>query len=368
MKFSKIANSLSEDDIIKLMEELGASNYIKRDTYIIFPTICHNTSEDKASMKLWYYLSNNLFHCYTECGETFDIFELVQRVFNARGRHKVGTAAEKKEPDDYTFFDVVNFVTRSTNYIGSYDTLIYEPQRQNYEIKKHFIENPIINENILEAFESYLPVEWKEEGISTDTMKKYEICYYSPMTQIVIPHRNINGQLIGIRGRALDPAIIESYGKYRPIDINGTIYSHPLSQNLYGLYKTQKAIKSYKTAIIFEGEKSVLKSEDFFKEKNIGVAACGSKISKNQVLLLIKNCNINEICIGFDKEFHNNNDKEMTDYFNKLSAMCKKYLPYCNFSFIFDFENLLDYKDSPIDKGKEVFEKLYKGRINVNEI
>ena len=30
---------------------------------------------------------------------------------------------------------------------------------------------------------------------------------------------------------------------------------------------------------------------------------------------------------------------------------------------MFDFDTLLDYKDSPIDKGKEVFFELYKKRV-----
>ena len=35
------------------------------------------------------------------------------------------------------------------------------------------------------------------------------------------------------------------------------------------------------------------------------------------------------------------------------------------FSYIWDYDNLLEEKDSPYDKGQEVFEELYRNRIKV---
>ena len=40
--------------------------------------------------------------------------------------------------------------------------------------------------------------------------------------------------------------------------------------------------------------------------------------------------------------------------------MCKQYKNYAEMGFIFDTKNLLNLKDSPTDKGKETFLKLYK--------
>ena len=45
--------------------------------------------------------------------------------------------------------------------------------------------------------------------------------------------------------------------------------------------------------------------------------------------------------------------------------MCKKYNNDANFSYIFDRQGLLDKKDAPVDKGKEIWEKLYKERTKV---
>ena len=46
--------------------------------------------------------------------------------------------------------------------------------------------------------------------------------------------------------------------------------------------------------------------------------------------------------------------------------MHNKYGNQFNINFMYDKDKLfLDYKDSPIDKGKEIFEELYKRRINI---
>ena len=42
-----------------------------------------------------------------------------------------------------------------------------------------------------------------------------------------------------------------------------------------------------------------------------------------------------------------------------------KYNAKCNLSFIVDIDGLLDYKDSPTDKGEAIFKELLKGRVKV---
>ncbi len=75
----------------------------------------------------------------------------------------------------------------------------------------------------------------------------------------------------------------------------------------------------------------------------------------------MKNCYPKEIIICFDKEEKPGSD----EYFNKLYQLGKKYSNYCNFSFIYDRENLLEQQDSPSDKGEEVFERLLEKRVIV---
>jgi len=88
-------------------------------------------------------------------------------------------------------------------------------------------------------------------------MKTFNILYYDRQNKIVIPHYDMNNNLIGIRGRALNEEDLV-YGKYMPIQIEGQMCAHPLGYNLYGLNMNKDNIKLASIAIVFEGEKSVL--------------------------------------------------------------------------------------------------------------
>ena len=48
-----------------------------------------------------------------------------------------------------------------------------------------------------------------------------------------------------------------------------------------------------------------------------------------------------------------------------IEARSLSYSPYSHFSFIYDKEDLLCLKDSPSDKGEEIFVKLLNKRIKI---
>ena len=58
---------------------------------------------------------------------------------------------------------------------------------------------------------------------------------------------------------------VEMFGKYMPIRIGNIMYSHPLSQNLYGLNYNLENINKLGKIHYFEGEKSVLHYESMFE-------------------------------------------------------------------------------------------------------
>ena len=68
-----LIQELSNEEVIAIMTELGADRYQETKDAIVFPTICHNIDAAEASMKLYYYPKTHTFHCYTDCGDTFNI-------------------------------------------------------------------------------------------------------------------------------------------------------------------------------------------------------------------------------------------------------------------------------------------------------
>ena len=349
MDYKQIIDNLDINSIVELMKKLGADRYEEKEKFFIFPTICHNINSAEASMKLYLYKDTKLFVCYTEDGN-MSIFKFLKTYYETR-------------QIEYDWFeDIYNVVLNCGNFRPKegFDTIRYQSLKDRYRIKKKQVELEKYPSGILDIFMKNYPVEWLNDGISRRAMDKYNIKYSVSQNKIIIPHYDINNNLIGIRGRALNEWEIENIGKYMPIQIEKKWYTHPLSLNLYGLNHTKENIKKYGICYIGEAEKFCLQSESF-SFPNCSCAVCGSQFNKYQLDISMKNCRPKEIVICFDKEEKDKEDK----YFFKLYNLCKKYINYCKMSFIYDTENLLKLKESPTDCGENVFKKLLKRRIIV---
>ena len=163
------------------------------------------------------------------------------------------------------------------------------------------IELPTYPNGLIDCFIKFYPSEWLNDGITKESMDKFNIRYSPSQNKIIIPHYNPKGELVGIRGRALNEWEIENVGKYMPVQIEGKWYSHPLSLNLYGLNWTKDNIKRVGTCFVFEAEKSVLQFEGF-DFANCAVAVCGSQFNKHALKLLMQTARPREVVICFDKE------------------------------------------------------------------
>lgn len=342
--YQAIVENLEVDKVKNLLIELGA-DVIEKENYLICSTICHNEDASEASKKLYYYKNTHMFYCYTECGP-LSIFKFLKNYYETR----------QITYDWYKdiFLVIQNCSASKVQGVDSYKSIRtdYEP-RQARELE-------IYPKGILDVFVKQYPIEWLKDHISREAMDKYDIRYSISQNKIIIPHYNINGDLVGIRGRALNQEDIDNFGKYMPVQIEGKWYSHPLSLNLYGIDKNWKNIKESGVALICESEKSVLQAESF-EMKNYMLASCGSNFNKFQLDLLMKTCAPRYITICYDRE---ELPGEST-YFDKLWKMCKKYSNYCNMSFIYDRNGITNMKDSPTDDGEEKFIKLLEERVIV---
>ena len=347
--YKGIINNLKDDAIINLMKQLGVTNYIEKDDYIIFPTICHNINTEEASMKLYYYRDSHLFMCYTEDG-AMSIFKFLKTYYETR-------------QIDYDWYkDIYEVIINCSSYVKQdyINVSPYESLKDKYRARKGNKELEIYPSGIIDMFAREYPVEWLNDGITKETMDKYNIRFSISQNKIVIPHYDYKGNLIGIRGRALNKEEINLLGKYMPLQIQGKWYTHPLGLNLYGLNYNKENIRNYGICYIGEAEKFVLQSESF-SFPNCSVAVCGSQFNKYQLDLLLRLCRPRQIVICFDKEEKPGQSK----YYDKLYALCEKYKNYCIFSFIYDRDNLLNLKDSPTDHGQKVFQQLLERRIFV---
>ena len=188
---------------------------------------------------------------------------------------------------------------------------------------------------------------------------------YDPVNGgILIPHYDANDRMIGIRIRTLVKEN-EVWGKYRPWknSEDGHLYNHPLGFNLYGLNKAKENIKKAKLAIVVESEKAVLQYISYFGTANdMCVAVCGSSLSKYQFQML-QDLGVSELVIGFDRDFEEKGSKEYYELQGKWEKIWQKYSRLVNISFLWDKDDILDYKSSPLDHGAKAFEYLFRNRI-----
>lgn len=361
----ELKSQLTTEDIDKIILSLnGEVLEPDRKGNLIYSTCtCHGGDSPKLS----YRPSIQSFFCFTRCGKIGDIFELVIKSKEAQGYQ-------------YTFPEAVRYVSQVTN--KSPQSSITKGQRSNITgdmdwlnkfkpKKKMESQLPVFDECVLDVFMPYPHEAWLDE-ITYETQMKYEIKYLFRDNAIIIPHRDKDGNLIGIRQRNLNEEDVQSGRKYIPSVINGQMYNFPTMFNLYGFYQNKGNIKKYGKCMIVEGEKSVLRLDDFYKNSNFSVAVSGSALSSYQRDLILQT-GVSEVFIAFDKfraqkevESDEKYAKFTLEYHQKLIRIAQMFTPFVQTYIIYDMEDKIGYKDSPVDADQEAFEYLMRNKIEIN--
>lgn len=363
----QIREELTLEQIFDLLCEFHAEPKIHNDI-IISKTICHNTIDNinNASNKLYYYENTHLFKCFTNC-DTMDIFELVRKVKTMETGNEwslpraVAFVASYYgyAPQSIDFDDNESSLSDYWNILNGYDRI------GGVNEKKKIIELKVYDDKIIKNLPRPRLLPWEKDGITKEICDYHNICYNPKSCGIVIPHYDIDGNLVGIRERTLIEELAEMYGKYHPARINGVMYNHPLSFCLYNLNFSKENIKKLKKAIIFESEKSCLQYASMFGlENDISCATCGSALIQYQVELL-KGLDVNEIIIAFDHDFNSIEEDTAKKLIDKYKKMYIKYGNSINISFIWDKDGITGYKASPIETTRENFIYLFQNRVNL---
>ena len=379
----EVMEMLSWEDIQNIMHHMGADEKkTSKDNELLFRSICHHSN----SFKLYFYKDSKLFHCKSHCS-SMSLFDVVANVQGFYGENSFNQSF------DYVckFFNIDRnegksnkrgFGKQIENIENELKILNSHKKR---EVKREFKMLPTYKETYLNLYQSYYPIEWLEEGITEEVLDAYGIKMDLLAQQIIIPHRDIFERLIGIRCRNYNSELVENNKKYMPVYVGDVCCSYPMEFNLYGLWRSKNNIIKQKRIALFESEKSPLKYESIYgADNNISAAMCSMNFSHVQrdILLLL---GVQEINICYDKQyeldkleyFKNKNNKDLTEeeriekkkkineynsYFKKLLKIYRLVGNYMQMYVLADFGNRLDYKDAPIDRGREIYEELFEER------
>lgn len=182
---------------------------------------------------------------------------------------------------------------------------------------------------------------WRDEGISDEAMSAFDVRYDAYSNCLVYPIRDIDGNIVNIGGRTLDP-------DFKAKGIRKYTYFMTWGGSMgivFGLFDNMEFIKQKREVILFEGMKSVMLARGY-GFKNCG-AILTSHLNPQQKIILAK-LGVS-VCFALDKEIDVREDKNITSL--------KKYV---NVSYIYDTKKLLGAKDAPVDKGEDVFRYLYE--------
>ena len=202
-------------------------------------------------------------------------------------------------------------------------------------------------ENCMEKYEKRADklAVWEKEGISRESLDKFQVYYDSFSNRLVYPIRDITGKIVNIGGRTLDPDFkAKKLRKY-------TYFSGWGEMNvIYGLFENMKKILDKREVILFEGCKSVLVADSW------GIHNTGAILTSHlnpQQLKLLARLGV-KVVFALDKDVRIRDDHNI----NKLKR-------YVNVEYFWDWGDLLDEKDAPVDKGLEVFKELYANKIKL---
>ena len=357
---NSLTKRLTLEDVKVIMEILDADFSQETDTDIKYKTICHNGDKHK----LYFYKESMTFYCYSECGRIGSILDLVKKVKEFDNVYDASEWICKQL--GMSIFKEGSFGNNDIDAprIDDWKYIDFLKRKQKTESRSNEFE--ILDDRILNMFQRFHPLSWISEGITHDVMDAYGIGYCAWQERITIPHRDQDGNLIGIRGRSFsDDAMM--FAKYSPLltgNMTGKVcYSHDLGKNLYGLHLNKECIKRTRKIMLVEAEKSVLQMASFFGlENNYALGLCGSNLTKRQIELILELKPL-EVIVGLDKQWQELGDDECKQWERKiLEKFVKPLSPYCKTSVLWDTDNLLNYKDSPCDLGKDVFLKLFNDR------
>ena len=351
----KLKKSLSLAHHKQIMQALGIPAYSENKEQIIYFSGDKNKDALKGSPKLYFYKDSQIYFGYTS-SRSYDIISLVQT-----------RLALLKQP--CSFLDACQFILDTTNI--SPDSIsrakkeghVYDWSNLERFIRVRKYGNQLseYNRNIIDTLPPLYPQAWIDEGISEETMDKYQIRYYERCNQTVIPCFDDEARLVGVRVRNWDKDRVEQ-AKYMPlVTLDGQCYKFNTNQVFYGINYNKPEIERTGKVIIVESEKAVMKLDTYMGRHNIALGMYGSNLGiqrRNQLLKM----GVNTVSYVVDNDFIGQDDEFFEQWREKIQHFIKLWDGFCRVEIVWDNLGLLGPKENATDRTKEVWEQLWENR------
>jgi DNA primase len=319
--------------MIDLLEYASQSMVFEKRSESYY-THCPNHKDATPSLSIT--PSKNLFHCFS-CKASGNILNWMMKFEGLTFTQALNKAASMANID-------ISKLKQS-------DALIlFKKLKREQEMQVNEIHREIFNESMLDNYELDSPIEWIDEGIDPFIMYKYNIRIDNKANRILYPIYDNSFNLIGVKGRT-------RYKNYKELGLKKYQNYQKISTTDFfvGMKENIDNIKHKDEAIIFEGIKSGMKAEAWGYDNWISSET--SCLNEEQVKILI-GLKLKNIVIAYDNDVEIKNIKEC----------CKLLKKFTNVYYISDKNKLLgspEDKMSPVDKGEEIWNTLYKEKVKI---
>jgi DNA primase len=224
------------------------------------------------------------------------------------------------------------------------DTMEYLQRVNRRSCEKPPIVHPVLSPDIMNSYTAKEIQEWLAEGMSAATLKKFQVRYDERKNAIVFPIRDSAGNIISVKSRTL-------FANHKELGIPKYIYYHNIGTNdfLFGLYENLPDIQAKKEVIVVEAEKGVMMLDSFGFGNCVALSTKIMNCHQIEILLSLK-C---RIVFAYDKDVLKPEIKKMVAPLSRFT----------NVEIVYDKNNLLANKESPYDRGLEIWQQLYTERI-----
>ena len=214
----------------------------------------------------------------------------------------------------------------------------------------------IYDESILDQYPKCGNLRFLKDHISLETQMKFGLRYSVEYQRILIPIRDIFGNLAGVKSR-------RNY-ETDNLDDPKYVFECPTSKSmiLYGAYENYSHLMNADKILIFESEKSTCACDSY--GYNNAVSIMGNALSSEQAKILLS-FNAKEYCFMLDEGLDLNVTLQNAKLLKSFATMRECKITY------FDWQNSLSVgsKESPTDCGKNIFEYIIQNEIeNIEKI
>lgn len=351
-----LKSSLSLEDHKSICKALGIPAFSENSKQIVYFTGDKHVNPYNGSPKLIFYKDTSIYMGFS-AGMSYDIISLTQRRLSLL-----------KQPS--SFIDAINFILSVTGKeIDSVQRLtkthVYDWQADLEKfIRFRRTGTTLItyDDTILSQLGQSIPQAWLDEGISEDTLIKYQIGYYERLNATTIPCRDKQGNLIGIRCRHWQPNEIEQ-GKYRPLLLldGVTSFKFPTNDVFFGINYNWPEIERTGKVMLVESEKAVMKLDTIYKEHNVALGMFGNNLGLKRRNELIK-LGVNHVVYVPDNDWIGRGDEAYQEWEDKVIRFCKQFGGYAKVEIVWDNLGLLGAKENATDKDEDIWWKLYDAK------